>query len=417
MWALPATTIRGGWLAVTISTGYLLSIKYGLMQIIKNLFRKTLLKIILIAAICIITTYVSNFLYNIKPDSSFGRLLIWKVSFSMIQENPLFGLGYDTFGAKYNDYQAKCFAKNERNDYEKLVAGNNRWVFNEFIETTIELGIIGLLIFVLIFSLVIFKRNSEENTFNKDKEYLPIIIPSSIIAILIFSLTGYPFTILPTLINTVFLIAFFSGNIRPLKEVVILNNDLYSAGKLSFPFMKSVYVLLLLAVCILFTYKLSTYYKAYLLLKEAELNSSFQHYDLAIKQYRILYPIMKNNGNFLMNYGGTLSVAGYHNEALRILEGCRKINSELNLYIALGMSYEALGETKLAENSYVKASFMIPNLFYPEYLLEKLYEKTGKFGMAGKLATEIIKAKPKISSTAINEMKEEMKESLQRMSK
>ena len=57
----------------------------------------------------------------------------------------------------------------------------------------------------------------------------------------------------------------------------------------------------------------------------------------------------------------------------------------------------------------MKASHMIPSRFYPKYLLVKLYDETGQHEKAIATAREIMNKKEKIPSTAIEEIKGEIK--------
>ena len=81
-------------------------------------------------------------LYSQKKDYANGRLLIWNVSVEMIKDKPLFGLGHDTFQAKYMNYQAEYFRNNPNSRY-KLLADNVKHPFNEFIKVAVEFGIVS----------------------------------------------------------------------------------------------------------------------------------------------------------------------------------------------------------------------------------------------------------------------------------
>jgi regulator of replication initiation timing len=53
---------------------------------------------------------------------------------------------------------------------------------------------------------------------------------------------------------------------------------------------------------------------------------------------------------------------------------------------------------------------MVPHKFYPLYLLAKLYHSTGQTEKAAAIAKEILGKAVKVTSKAIEEMKEEMKQ-------
>ncbi len=78
------------------------------------------------------------------------------------------------------------------------------------------------------------------------------------------------------------------------------------------------------------------------------------------------------------------------------------------MYILLGQNYEQLGDYDKAEEQYTFAMNQIPNLFYPHYMLIKLYYKTHKYGKLKVLANKLLTMKVKVKSQAVDEMKEEV---------
>jgi hypothetical protein len=73
----------------------------------------------------------------------------------------------------------------------------------------------------------------------------------------------------------------------------------------------------------------------------------------------------------------------------------------------MGKNYQAMKAYNLAELSFRKASFMVPNRIYPHYLLMKLYIEMGEEEKAKAAARIILTKEPKVMSTAIKEMREE----------
>ena len=65
-----------------------------------------------------------------NDESSYTRLSLWKLSWKYIQENPIFGYGLGGFG--------KLYARGKRG-----------WPHNWFLESWIEYGIFGLIIFII----------------------------------------------------------------------------------------------------------------------------------------------------------------------------------------------------------------------------------------------------------------------------
>lgn len=86
-------------------------------------------------------------LYQIKNNSADGRLLIWKLSTKMIAENPFKGYGYGLFERNYNLKQASYFANQTSSNTERRNASFVAMAYNDYLEQTIEGGILGLLFY------------------------------------------------------------------------------------------------------------------------------------------------------------------------------------------------------------------------------------------------------------------------------
>lgn len=132
-------------------------------------------------------------------------------------------------------------------------------------------------------------------------------------------------------------------------------------------------------------------------------------YRISLDKYEKALPVFAFEGDFLCNYGKALSVAGEHKEAIAILGEAKKYLNNTIIQIALGDSYQALGMLKEAEDEYLIASHMLPDRFYPKYLLAKLYLVQGEEEKMKSLARYLVNKKPKIPSPAVDEIKAEMK--------
>ena len=92
--------------------------------------------------------------YNFKKSSSDGRILIWKISSMMIIEKPQ-GYGYGLFEKHYNLAQARYFSSCG-SDKEKMLADHIYMAYNDLLEQTVEGGIVGGLLFLMLFFHMIF---------------------------------------------------------------------------------------------------------------------------------------------------------------------------------------------------------------------------------------------------------------------
>ena len=107
-------------------------------------------------------------------------------------------------------------------------------------------------------------------------------------------------------------------------------------------------------------------------------------------------------------------MAGEHEKAVEVLEEAKTHINNTILYTALGISYQELGQYQKAEASLQHAWHMVPNRFFPLYLLAKLYDDSNQTGKATAMARQILSKEVKVPSKAIAEMKDEMQKILKK---
>jgi len=160
---------RASFLAILVGSGI---IYWKWLKV--HLHKSKWLWFILIQALLILVATM----YYLRTSSVEARMLIWRVSADMIADKPLFGFGAYGFNMHYMLYQAEYF-KNHPDSIFTLVADNATYPYNELIHITIEQGIIGLSLFLmLLYSIV---------THTPDfRKVAPLM------TLLIFSLFSYP---------------------------------------------------------------------------------------------------------------------------------------------------------------------------------------------------------------------------------
>ena len=399
---LPATKTRGGWLAAMGGMLFVFYKKYDLGNRLGLLFNKTYKKLIAATIVILLFGALMACLYNIRPASAFGRLLIWKVSANIIADYPIFGIGYDRFGQVYNRYQGEYFAEKDRDELEKYVAGNVTQAHNEYIENITELGIVGLILYLGIFYTIF--RKTKPNNINKESYYneeswMVNSAKASVISLVISSCFSYPLQILPIFINFAVILSFISSS----KLNIYLIKKRFSKPN-------SIFLLTLLILTFyLFINEEQKKNKNYQRWNKILLYSQYQDYAEAIINCEYLYNDLKYSGHFLLNYGGILALNGEYSKAINVLNEAKKINSEPNLFILLANCYKELEEFDDAENNYLIAVNIIPHKLYPKYLLTILYIKNNKKADAIAIAGEIMQIKEKIPSSATKQIKEEIK--------
>lgn len=396
---LPATKARTAWIATIIAISIIL-LKHGAFSLfIKRVSQKLAAKVLLIlGAICVLAT-TGYYLYQYKPDSANGRLFIWEITSRIIVDKPLTGSGYNSFQATHNNYQAKFFEVNGTDTPEAKLADNSSFAFNEFLQVTSELGIIGLLFFSLLFISIFLKKNG-----NLTNELLQInnLALISIITCIIVSLFSYPFHDIPTLLNLFILLALASS---------IQNQKVFS-----FQMNRIWYVLPAIALIAGLCWYMNLLKERYQASKEWHQASVMirEQPKLALESYQKVYPVLKYNGYFLYNYGAELSLANEHNKAIEVLNEALPLMGDGDVYTYLGNSYDNLGNLQLAEESFLKAHYLVPHKIYPLYRLVYVYAKEGNLTKATELANQIITADVKVYSQVTHDIKAEMTDFINR---
>ena len=92
-----------------------------------------------------------------------------------------------------------------------------------------------------------------------------------------------------------------------------------------------------------------------------------------------------------------------------------KVSSDAMILNIIGKNYQAKGQPEFAELWYLRSTHRLPNRIYLYYLLAKLYAKHPKYFPREKLewaARMVLEKEAKVESTAIREMREEVKKLL-----
>lgn len=328
-------------------------------------------------------------MYQIRPESANGRLLIWKIALlEMFPENILFGHGIGAFENHYMQYQAQYFEKEIRQNFEILSVSNTPYSFNEFIKLLIEQGSIGLFLFLTILGLV--AKKGKEILF-KGKEKTIIIVPIlSLFSLLIFSLFSYPFS--DILIQVIFWIniSWISSSVTPRIQFV--------TKQINFP-----------KVILIFTLSTSLYlnYNQY---KNYELWDIIRYEEKKLGDYKKLETKIQHKGLFYQDYASELKKMKKHQDARDILEKAKFFSSSPTLYMQLGRYYgEKHNLLDSAASNYKYVSKALPYKFLPRYRLFRLYDKYSKKELKCQLSHEIlnmpVKKKSKMLDSIISDVK------------
>ena len=111
-------------------------------------------KVFLAVVTLLVVSVAAVRMYQMKRDSADGRLLVWKVSASMIAEHPM-GCGYGLFPKHYNLRQAEYFHEEHGTEKERRNASFVYMAYNDFLEHGVEGGVIGMLFLAWFYAMTI----------------------------------------------------------------------------------------------------------------------------------------------------------------------------------------------------------------------------------------------------------------------
>lgn len=332
-------------------------------------------------------------LYFIKKDSANGRLLIWKCTVTMLQQNWLTGYGTGGFEAHYMDYQAAYFEKHPKDSYS-ILAGNVQHPFCEYLRIVIDYGIIGLLLLFGWLSYLFFCYFKYPSEMSKTALLCWV-------AICTFSCFSYPlmypFVWLILIYSTFILIQQHMKNI--LKYYPLLFIKAVAASYMIF----SIYI----------------GYKVYVRIQAemewthiANLSLMGKAKDV-LPKYEKLKKTLGNDRYFLYNYSAELFKIKHYQKSIVIAMECRKYWADYDVEMLLGEIQNNLKDFERAKNHYQLASLMCPNRFRPLYKLFLLYKKTRDYNNMKEIAEIIIKKPIKIDSGIVIRIKQDVKKTLE----
>jgi len=362
---------RTGLLSVIISTISIFIIEFHLFSKIKRLKY-----FILIVFSTIILLLVSlSILYLWRPDSANGRLLIWNVSSKMIKDKPLTGFGYKGFQANYMSNQAQYFGENPHSRFKQL-ADNVTHPFNEFIKIAVNYGILGLLLYVLLISIIFWKLL-------KSKHPQKNILVGMFVSFITMSFFSYPLQYAPIWLLLSYITLFAFSEWLPEKNLPLI---------IRIP---------IIGVCFLGVILFSFRMNCELEWKDISIKSLQGQTKQMLPKYEKLYPYLKYNSLFLYNYGAELNFVRQFERSKILLKECQKKFNDYDLQMLLADNYYHIGDTTEAISIYQHAENMIPCKFLPLYRQFQIYKKNENVSNAKEIAQKIVEKQVKVKSTTV----------------
>lgn len=379
---LPAGMSRSAWLAAGVSCLCVYAWHMDWTDKFRLLWQQQKQRVVMVVVggFCVLLL-AGYLLFVLKPDSARGRLFMWKITCRAIAEKPLTGYGIHNFAAAYGNAQETYFAAGDYEPWEERVAGSPEYAFNEYLQAAVELGI-PLAVCLLVVVVLCLYRGVRKGRYG---------ICGAILSLMIFSFSSYPLQ-LPVFIVT------FGG---------LLVACLFGADRWQW---LGVAVL----VGIIGGFRLKNDLQVEQACREwmnARVLYSAGAYQSAEKEYGRLYPLLRDRASFLFEYGHGLHKQQQFSKSNRILKEALLRSCDPMILNVIGKNYQQMGDCLSAEDWFIRSTHRLPGRIYPYYLLAKLYAEPSfrqpdKFE---KMKWMVLTKEPKVHSTAIRQMREEIK--------
>ena len=301
---------------------------------------------------CLLLIVLGIGAYHWKKDSADGRLLMWKIAVQAVAEHPWQGVGWEQVAGVYGDAQERYFASDMASVQEEYVAGAPEYVFNEYLQVALAWGVPALCGILLVVAGCFCLGH-------RDREYG---VCGGLLSLCVFAFSSYPFQFME------FIVAF----------------------------------LVLLVACVMTCRKVWLQGLALLVV----IGVGVYLYEVRPEQcVRILF-----------EQAHSLHKAGEWEDSTKQMKELMKKSSDAMIQNIIGKNYQALGKYEEAEEWFIRSTHRLPNRIYPYYLLTKLYAEHPEVFPMEKLewaARMVLEKEAKVESTAVREMREEVKSLLQ----
>lgn len=379
---LPAGMSRSAWLAAGVSCLCVYAWHMDWTDKFRLLWQQQRQRVVMVVVggFCVLLL-AGYLLFVLKPDSARGRLFMWKITCRAIAEKPLTGYGIHNFAAAYGNAQETYFAAGDYEPWEERVAGSPEYAFNEYLQVAVELGI-PLAVCLLVVVVLCLYRGVRKGRYG---------ICGAILSLMIFSFSSYPLQ-LPVFIVT------FGG---------LLVACLSGADRWQ-------WLGLAVSVGIIGGFRLKNDLQVEQACREwmnARVLYNAGAYQSAEKEYGRLYPLLRDRASFLFEYGHGLHKQQQFGKSNRILKEALQRSCDPMILNVIGKNYQQMGDCLSAEDWFIRSTHRLPGRIYPYYLLAKLYAEPSfrqpdKFE---KMKWMVLTKEPKVHSTAIRQMREEIK--------
>jgi len=355
---------------------------------------KRKMKVIGFLSVCLLIAF-GSFLFLLNPESSYGRVMVWRLSFPMLTDHMTTGIGFGEYAREYLFYQARFF-ENIENIGFAYKAANLKQTHNEFFQSFFETGIPGGILFCSVWGISVFiwvkklllskSEKGPENFFswNKNGKTGQDILFISILLIIIFhSLLDTPLHVL-----SLSIIAYYSLSFCPVKEFKVKVANLILIFSI---FLSS---LLLFWVAL----KTGREYVAYQLWERGYEFTQNKKWVWAIQNYEKADHVLPMNGELKFNLGAAYIFNGNYSKGLGYLNSALETFTDRNIFLANSYAQLKLKNYQQAVDNAKIALSMFPDQLAPHLLLGEIYFHLGRISESKLSLTKCINEDTRIKS-------------------
>jgi O-antigen ligase len=328
-------------------------------------------------------------LYRIDIESSFGRLMVWRLSAPMVVENPLKGVGYNRYAVEYLDYQAVYFSDPENREHS-YKAANLKQAHNEFFQAFFETGVIGGILFFSLWALaaIPFYKAIKQKRISTSQTGLALILA----VILIHAFMDSVLHVLP-----ISVMAYAILGLTPRQKI-------YWRFSLSG---KGLWIFLIpfLFLFILMAYKSFIQYPAYQNWQKGYEYNRQGKYAWAVPLYRSALAKLPGQGELLFHLGSALALKGEYSKGIYSLRRAERNFNDRNLQLSMSYAYLKLKNYPKAAYHANKALAMFPDHLAPHLLLGEIYFYMGALKKSRYSLKKCIHSETKIKSSETLQIK------------
>jgi len=382
----PSTMSRSGWIAAASGSLYVYICTSDIRDKVMRIGKQRLVIFSVVGLIAAVG--LAYGIWQIKSNSAFGRLFLWKISCKAIAESPI--EGYENFAEAYGKAQEEYFASGG-SEWEKLVAGSPDYAFNEYLNYAIEWGLPAMVAVIALIVVVLTVGHRHRRH----------ALCGAILSMSVFAFSSYPMHIPSFVVMAILLImGCLVVEIKSRKVLSVMG--------------RCMTFIVLIAAGIFLWMQQSVYQE-----RQANMRSwdkikwfyTSKRYKHAAEQYEKIAKDMEWNGRFMFEYGHSLSNAERYEESNEVLVKAMKHSSDPMILNIIGKNYQGMGRYEEAERCFRRSICRLPERVYPHYLLFLLYSEDDYYDNERRMEESdlITNHTWKVESDATREIREKVK--------